>query len=99
MTARVRRSSSQVSCDLAGEVVILSLPEGFYYSLDAVGARIWCLVSEAIAVSALHARIVGEFEVSDARCRADILGFLDELRSRGLIDVATAAPDHREERR
>ncbi|PYO16907.1 MAG: PqqD family protein, partial [Gemmatimonadetes bacterium] len=37
-------TKDQVSSDLAGEAIVLSLRTAMYYGLDQVGARIWELV-------------------------------------------------------
>ena len=43
-------SSSQVSCDLAGEAAILNLADGVYYGLDPVGASIWNMIQQPKSV-------------------------------------------------
>src|ERR1700730_14483347 len=44
--SRVEAVPDQVSCDLAGEAVILNLKNGIYFGLDPVGARIWSLIQK-----------------------------------------------------
>lgn len=77
----------QVASDLAGETVLLSLKTARYYGLDNVGARIWALVREPITVSAICETIAREYDVAPERCEADVVRFLDELASQGLIEV------------
>jgi hypothetical protein len=50
----------QVSCDLAGEVVILNLQDGVYYGLNTVGARIWSLLNGPRSVEQIHAVLLEE---------------------------------------
>lgn len=80
-------SRDQVASDLAGETVLLSLKTARYYGLDNVGARIWALVREPITVSAICETIAREYDVAPERCEADVVRFLDELASQGLIEV------------
>lgn len=77
----------QVASDLAGETVLLSLKTARYYGLANVGARIWALVREPISVSAICETIAREYDVAPERCEADVVRFLDELASQGLIEV------------
>jgi hypothetical protein len=80
-------SRDQVSSDLAGETVLLSMESAMYYGLEQVGSRIWELVREPIRVSDLRDIITREYEVEPERCEADVLGFLRELAGKGLIEV------------
>ena len=84
----IRAGPDQVSCDLGGETAILQLTEGVYYSLDAVGTRIWELIQQPIRVGELCDRIVGEFEVDRDRCENDLLELIRELRGAGLVEVS-----------
>jgi hypothetical protein len=80
-------AKDQVSSDLAGETVLLSMQSAMYYGLDQVGSRIWELVREPIRVSDLRDAITREYDVEPERCEADVLGFLRELAVKGLIEV------------
>jgi hypothetical protein len=69
-------AKDQVSGDLAGEAVILSLKSGIYYGLDAAGAGIWNLIQDPIAVSAIRDALLNEYEVEPERCERGLLGLL-----------------------
>jgi hypothetical protein len=84
-------TKDQVSSDLAGETVLLSMQSAMYYGLDEVGSRIWELVREPIRVSALRDAITAEYDVEPERCELDVLGFLRELAANGLIEVTDGA--------
>ena len=83
----VSTSTEQVSSDLAGETVVLSMQSAMYFGLDGVASRIWELVREPIQVSEVRDAIVREYDVDAKRCENDILGFLRELALKGLIEV------------
>ena len=80
-------SSDQVSSDMAGETVLLSMKTAHYYGLADVGARIWSLVREPVSVAAICDTIGREYDVSPDRCQADVLRFLQELAQHGLVEV------------
>ena len=59
----VKVADEQVSCDLAGEAVILHLKSGEYFGLNEVGARIWNLIQEPKRVDAVLESVLEEYEV------------------------------------
>jgi hypothetical protein len=77
----------QVSCDVSGEAVIMSLKDGMYYGLDPVGARIWNLIQAPRAVLDLQKTIQEEYEVEPERCHMDLLELLKQFEDHGLIEV------------
>jgi hypothetical protein len=88
--ATVVRKPGLLSADLDGEVVVLSIDNGRYYDMNAVGSRIWALVERPISVAALIDRLVGEFEVTRPVCQDEVLAFLGELHADGLVQTSDA---------
>lgn len=83
----VRASDRQVSSDLAGETVLLSLETARYFGLPGVGSRIWQLLATPMRVSEICGVITQEYDVSPDRCEADTLDFLRRLLEKGLVEV------------
>jgi Coenzyme PQQ synthesis protein D (PqqD) len=88
---RIVRSPDQVSGDIDGKVVLLSIENGEYYNMNDVGSRIWALLENPIAVGALVDRLVAEFEVEQATCEKEALAFLRQLQSDKLLRVESGA--------
>jgi hypothetical protein len=86
-TSTVVAAKEQVSCDLAGEAVILNLKSGIYYGLDPVGAQIWSLIQRPTTVGAIINRLLEEYEVAPDRCESDLLNVLREMAEKELIEV------------
>lgn len=86
-SSTVRASDEQISSDLSGETVILSLDEGVYYGLNSVGTHIWTLLQEDRSVEELHRELVNTYDVSSEQAMEDLLDVLQELRDRQLIIV------------
>ena len=86
-TSVVVATKEQVSSDLAGEAVILSLQTGMYYGLDPVGAHIWELLRTPTAVADLRDSIVRQYDVEADRCERDIVNLLHQLADQGLIEI------------
>ena len=84
-------SRDQVGSDLAGETVLLSMKTARYYGLADVGARIWALLQEPVTISSICETISGEYDVSRGQCEADVVRFIEELATHGLIEVRGGA--------
>ena len=88
---RVVAARDQVSVEVEGEAVILSLADGVYYGLDPVGARVWTLLEEPRTVAELRDAVVAEWDVDAPAAERDLLALLEALAARGLVEVRPAA--------
>jgi Coenzyme PQQ synthesis protein D (PqqD) len=86
-SALVQRSANHVACDMGSEVVILDLTSGMYYGLDVLGARIWSLIEHPASLGAIRDAIMADYEVDAATCERDILVFLQQMKTIGLVEV------------
>jgi hypothetical protein len=85
----VKLSNEQISADLSGTAVVLNIAAGVYYKLNEVGALVWKqLEGGARPVHELVAAVMSEYAVDRERCQADVVVLLEDLRKRGLIEVA-----------
>lgn len=80
-------STEQVSCELPGEVVILSLKDGTYYGLNRVAAHVWELIQEPRRVGEIRDALLREYEVEEERCTTDLVDLLAELHRWELVEV------------
>jgi hypothetical protein len=85
----VLAKEDQVSAELVGEAVILNLESGVYYGLNPVGTDVWQFIQSPQPVSAVCSRIVEEYDVEAGRCKQDVLKLLNDMASKGLIEVTT----------
>ena len=81
-----RAISDQLSGDLGGEAVVLSLKSGKYYGLNTLGARIWELLQAPRSLEVIEAIILSEFEVDADECHVEVTAFIDLLESEGLVE-------------
>lgn len=75
---------------LDDELALLNLDTGKYYGMDSVSSRIWELIEQPQAVSALCEQLLSEFEVDEITCRQEVLHFLQELANANLVQVIAA---------
>ena len=83
-------AKEQVSCSLGDESAILNMKNNVYYSMDAVGTRIWNLLHEPRSVREVCDKMLGEYDVERDRCERDLLDLLEKMKGEGLIEVADA---------
>jgi hypothetical protein len=72
-----------------GQVVLLELNAGRYYSLDPVGSRIWEALVECPDISSAQDQLLATFEVDETTLRRDIAELINDLtRSKLLVPTA-----------
>jgi len=72
------------------ESVLLNLNTERYFGLDAVGTRMWHLVTSAPSVESACAQLMDEFDVNPQILRSNLSDLLDHLNENGLIHVQAA---------
>ena len=80
-------TKEQISCDLAGETVVLNYKDGAYYGLDTIGAFVWSIIQQPKTVSEIQSSIINEYAVDPKLCEKDLVELLEQLASRGLVEV------------
>lgn len=85
--AIVSAATDQVSGDMGGQVLILRLSDGGYFSLEGVAVRVWELLSEPRSVGEIEKTLLAEYEVPAEQCRRDLDQLLRDLAERGLVQI------------
>jgi hypothetical protein len=83
-------SKNAVSCDLAGESVILDMKSGKYFALDDVGTRIWQLLQSPSTLQSICDQLTQEYDVSMEGSVSDVSTLLRRLVDQGLATYAEA---------
>ena len=76
--------------DLCGEVVLLELAAGIYYSLDGVGSRIWNLLVAGRTAEEIVLELTQEYDVSPERAKMDVERLLQDLEKNKLVEPVDA---------
>lgn len=90
-STRVVVAAGQVSANLSGEQVILSMQDGVYYGLDPVGARIWAALHAPHTLDEVADMLVAEYDVDRARAMSDLVQLANALVERRLLEVVDGA--------
>jgi len=75
-----------------GDLVILDLVQGEYFSLDAVGARMWQGIADGRTEAEIAADVARSYEVDVERALSDLAALVGQLVSKGLLVLEDAGP-------
>lgn len=78
-------SPSAVSNAVADETVVLHLGSNGYFSLDAIGARVWGAIAAGLPPIAVFDGLMTEFGVERATLEADLCDLVADLLKKDLI--------------
>lgn len=88
-----RANGPQVIAEnIDGEVVLVNLEKGIYYSTDQVGADLWDLIEAGRSVREMHEAICARYDADGGQIAMAMSSFLSELRKEELI-VPAASPE------
>ena len=91
MNFRVSVPAGILFRELDEESVLLNPSRGTYFSLNPTGTRIWQLCQEHASIQSVWEAMQREFDASADTLQSDLISFLDELASRGLVTMVTTA--------
>ena len=74
--------------DMDGDLVMMDMLKGRYYSMNSVGSRIWTLIAVEHSVKDLISILLNEFDVDDKTCTDTVLDFLNGIYNEDLISIA-----------
>ena len=74
-----------------GELIIIRLSDGTYYSMDNVGSRVWALIERRHDVPAVVETIAAWYREPDERVAREVGTLVEDLLEERLIVVAEGA--------
>lgn len=80
---------------IEGEVILVNLETGAYFSTDLVGTSVWNAVLQGLSQDEMVAQIAAQYAGEPETIRAGIQALLDDLLREGLIvpeDAPAASP-------
>lgn len=86
----IKRSETIVSSELTDETVMMNVEKGSYYGLDDIETKLWQIIETSTSVSALCDSLLPNYDVSREQGETDVLTFLNELHTEGIIEVVEA---------
>lgn len=71
--------------ELGTNIIIISESGKELHTLDDIGSFIWKVIDGHSTVTAILNKICDEYDVDMSRAKSDLLSYLKELSSKGLI--------------
>jgi hypothetical protein len=71
--------------EVDNQVVILQYETGTYFTLNAIGTRIWQLLEEEKTVQEILSQLLQEYKVDEKQLHQDISNLMERLKEKGLI--------------
>lgn len=72
--------------EIDGELLIINVETGYYFSLDGVGSLIWRMLADGVDERHMVARVMSEYEVDESTARDDLHELVDALAAEELVD-------------
>lgn len=86
-TSVIARTAGLMSTRVNNEIYVLNPVRDKYTGLDDIGLRVWDLLEAETPVDSLCGQVAKEFRGAPEQITTDLLEFLNELDSEGLLEV------------
>ena len=81
----VSRREDIDTTDLNGDIVMMDLEKGKYFSLNSVGSRIWEEIQSPVKISEVVNILLSEYDVDRETCEKSVMEFIEGLDNAGLL--------------
>lgn len=81
-------SQEAVAAEVAGEIVLISITNGRYFGLDAIGSDIWRRIAGGKTLDALCDELCDGYDGDAATIRRETQALVETLLERGLLTQA-----------
>lgn len=83
----IKRRHDLDCTDLDGEVVMMDLDEGLYFSLNSVASDIWSMIETDTSVSKVITNLLSQYDIDEKTCHLNVIDFLGKLNDCNLITI------------
>jgi hypothetical protein len=84
----VSRSPSVVAAEADGEIMMMSIVHGRYWSLDDVGSEIWRRIEPPCSFDRLVDALAAEYDADRGTIAADVQALLERMRTEDVVRLA-----------
>ncbi|REK75820.1 lasso peptide biosynthesis PqqD family chaperone [Paenibacillus paeoniae] len=79
------QNNNNIASDMNGEKVLLSIDNGKYYNLGAIGGRIWDMMAHPETIGSMVNTLMDEYEIDRTTCEEQVFSFLTHLSEERLV--------------
>ena len=73
------QNEAMLFADVGDGTALMDIDRGEYFQYEEVGSRIWELIDGKASVAAICKQLLEEYDVDEATCEQQTLGFLGKL--------------------
>jgi hypothetical protein len=84
----ISRSSSVLTAEVNGEIVMMSIEQGQYFGLDDIGSDIWKRLDSPCSFAGLIDRLAADYDADRARIAADVRTLLERMAAKDVVKLA-----------
>jgi hypothetical protein len=81
-------SRSVVHENLEGEVILIHLETGIYYSFNGVGADIWAMIGNGLSIQQIVNKLLSRYHQTTEKIEPSVEQFVQELQNELLVVLA-----------
>jgi Coenzyme PQQ synthesis protein D (PqqD) len=81
----ISRSTSVLTAEVEGEVVMMSIEQGCYFGLDDIGSDIWHRIEPPCSFATLIDRLAADYEADRATIAADVQALLGRMAAQDVV--------------
>ena len=86
----LQRTGDLVTAPMDDDLAMMDIDTGKYFVLDKVAAFIWEQLSSPTRIASLLTTLTAMYDVRPEQCEADVVPFLQQLHTKGLVRVVDA---------
>lgn len=83
----VVQSPEMLMGEVDGDTIMLSMETSKYYGFEAVGGRIWEILTQPQPVRRVCDALAREYDVERPTCEAEVVAFVQRLLDESLVQV------------
>jgi hypothetical protein len=84
----ISRSSSVLTAEVDGEIVMMSIQHGRYFGLDDIGSDIWKRIDPPCSFVELIDRLAADYDADRATIAADVRALLIRMAAHDVVRLA-----------
>lgn len=88
LSHKVRPTKDTLDRVLDGELVLLNVQSGNYYSIDEIGTTMWEALISSDCIGDAIDRVGESYDVSREQIERDVIRLVAELRGEGLVEIS-----------
>ncbi len=78
-------NSNIIARDLQGEMVLLNMENGDYFTLNSIGSEVYNCICDEMETGDIIDLLFERYEIEYDKLRADILVLIDEMKRKNIL--------------